>query len=134
MTNPLVNVFLEGAADKGLTLEQNKLTSLEYTDLKYGDYRLHIQILDKSSGKVYQDESFRIIKKPMFQELLIVRILAGVLVALLAGFIVWRVMTGTVISRQYEQIRRAKEEDEPRKKPSVPIPQSRDSWQTCPTR
>ncbi len=112
MTNPLINVYLEGAADNGITADQNKLTSLEYTDLKYGDYTLHIQVLDRSSQKVYQDETFRIIKKPMFMELLIVRILAAVLVALLAGFIVWRVMTGTVISRQYEQIRKAKEEAE----------------------
>ncbi len=112
MTNPLINVFLEGAGDSGITVEQNKLSSLEYTDLGYGNYTLHIQVLDKSSKKVYQDESFRIIKKPMFRELLIVRILAAVLVALLAGFVVWRVMTGTVISRQYEQIRRAKEEAE----------------------
>ncbi len=112
MTNPLINVYLEGAADNGITADQNKLTSLEYTDLKYGDYTLHIQVLDRSSQKVYQDETFRIIKKPMFMELLIVRIMAAVLVALLAGFIVWRVMTGTVISRQYEQIRKAKEEAE----------------------
>ena len=112
MSNPLVNVYLEGAGDQGITAEQNRLTSLEYTDLKYGDYKLHIRILDQSSNRVYQDDVFNIVKKPMLSELLIVRLLGALLVALLAGFIVWRVMTGTIITRQYEQIRRAKEEAE----------------------
>ncbi|MCR5688304.1 MAG: response regulator [Lachnospiraceae bacterium] len=112
MTNPLINVYLEGSEDEGITAEQNKLTKLEFTDLKYGDYTLHIRVLDKSTGKPHQDERFRIVKKPMASELLIVRILGAVLVALLAGLAVWRVLTGTVITKQYEQIRRAKEDAE----------------------
>ncbi len=112
MTNPLINIYLEGYENAGITTEQDKLSSLEFTDLKYGDYTLHIQVLDKSTNSAYQDETFRIVKKPMLSELLIVRILGAVFVALFAGFIVWRFLSGTVISKQYDQIKKAKEEAE----------------------
>ena len=110
MTNPLINVFLDGAEDTGITVEQKELTALEYTDLKYGNYTLHIQVLDKTSKEAFQDATFRIVKKPMFFERLAVRILGIALLVIAAGLIVWRVLAGTIIRRQYEQIRIAKEE------------------------
>ena len=112
MTNPTVHVFLEGADDSGITADQSNLTTLEYTGLSYGSYDLHIQILDQTTNKVYQDETFPIEKEPRIIELLIVRFLLLLLLALTAGFIVWRFMTGTIIRRQYEQIRQAKDEAE----------------------
>lgn len=112
MTNPTVHVYLEGTEDPGITEEQSALTPLEYTGLSYGDYQLHIEVLDLSSGEIYQDDAFRIVKQPRILELLAVRILLIALLALLVGFIVWRVMTGTVIRRQYNEIRQAKDEAE----------------------
>ncbi len=112
MNNPTVDIFLEGAKESGITTDLKSMTSLEYTGLSYGDYNLHIRILDKTTHNVIQDEVFHVVKKPRFTELLIVRVLGALLVAALAGFIVWRVLSGTVITKQYEQIRRAKEEAE----------------------
>ena len=112
MTNPTVHVYLEGSGDDGITAEQSRLTPLEYTGLKYGNYMLHIEILDLSTGEVIQDEVFSIIKKPRFYELLIFRILLIACIAIAAGIIVWRVMTGTIIRRQYDEIRKAKDEAE----------------------
>ncbi|SCY59610.1 Signal transduction histidine kinase [Lachnospiraceae bacterium XBB2008] len=112
MSNPTVRVFLEGSGDSGVTGELSRLKSLEYTGLNYGTYDMHIQILDGSTGAVYQDDIYRIVKKPKLLELLAVRILLMILFAGLAGLIVWRIMTGTVIRKQYEQIRVAKEEAE----------------------
>ncbi|MBE5924666.1 MAG: response regulator [Lachnospiraceae bacterium] len=112
MTNPTVKVFLEGTKDPGITALQSNLSSLEYTGLAYGDYVLHVQILDGSTMEVCQDETFNIVKKPKIMELLAVRIILLALLALIVGLIVWRVMTGTVIRRQYEEIRQAKEEAE----------------------
>ncbi len=57
LSNPTVHVFLEGANDDGITVEQNKITPLEYTELGYGNYVLHIQIMDRSTGKMISDES-----------------------------------------------------------------------------
>ncbi len=110
LTNPLVRVYLEGAEDDGNTDMQSRLASLEYTDLRYGDYVLHIQILDKSTNEVVLDNAFNIIKKPKFFELMSVRIVLILLLAAVAGVIVWRVMTGTVIRKQYIELQEARDE------------------------
>ena len=110
MTNPTVHIFLEGSGDDGITVMQNKLSTLEYTGLSYGRYLLHIQVLDMSTGQVLQDDIYNIEKKPRPTELLAVRILLLALLALVAGFVVWRTMKGTVIRRQYDEIRQARDE------------------------
>ncbi len=112
MTNPQIRVYLEGSGDSGMTTEQSRLTSLEYTKLGYGDYSLHIQVLDQSTGAVIQDEVFPIEKIPRVTELPFVQVLLLALFAGGAGFIVWRIMTGTIIRRQYEEIRQARDEAE----------------------
>ncbi|MBO7401506.1 MAG: response regulator, partial [Lachnospiraceae bacterium] len=112
MTNPVVRVFLEGANDEGITASLNRLTALEYTDLPYGNYTLHIQILGRGTGDVVSDNTFGFRKEPKPFELITVRILIALLVIALAGIIVWRIMNGTIIRRQYAQIQEAKEEAE----------------------
>jgi len=110
LSNPTIHIFLEGADDEGLTSFQRGLGYLEYTNLPYGHYKLHIQILNNNDGSVLRDEIFMIYKKPRIMELLFVRILIGILGALLVGFLVWRFMQSTIIRRQYEEIRIAKDE------------------------
>ncbi|MCR4807149.1 MAG: response regulator [Lachnospiraceae bacterium] len=112
MTNPEIRVFLDGADDDGITAPLSSLTPLEYTGLGYGTYTLHVQILSTVSREVIQDDTFKIVKKPRVMELLVVRILLLFLLALAAGLIVWRVMKGTVIRQQYDQIRSARDEAE----------------------
>ncbi|MBO4678753.1 MAG: hybrid sensor histidine kinase/response regulator, partial [Lachnospiraceae bacterium] len=112
MLNPTVRIFLEGEKDEGIKTTKSNLTSLEYTGLSYGNYTLHIQILDKITEEVLQDNTYKIVKEPRVTELLLIRILIGAVVVGLAGFIVWRVMRSTVVNKQYEEIRIAKEEAE----------------------
>ena len=112
MSNPLIKVFLEGYGDTGITMHKNNISALEYTRLSYGDYKLHIQVLDSDDKSVLIDETFGILKKPSITELFIFRILLLAFLIVAAGFIVWRVMKSTVISRQYAEIRHAKEEAE----------------------
>ena len=112
MSNPTIHMFLEGHKDLGITATQNKLTALEYTHLKYGNYDLHIQVIDPVNGEVYQDEIFEIVKKPRFMELMAMRIVLAGVGAMIIGLIVWRVMSGTIIRKQYAEIRLAKEEAE----------------------
>jgi len=111
MANPMVKVYLEGSGVDGVTAPRSDLAPLEFTGLKYGNHLLHIQILD-DKGEIIQDETFKFYKQPQLLELLIVRILLLALLALVAGLIVWRIMTGTVIRRQYVQIQQAKDEAE----------------------
>lgn len=112
MTDPMVHAYLEGNDDGGITATQSSIPTLEYTGLGYGDYVLHVQIVDDANGSLLQDDSYMITKKPQLYELMAVRILLVAFLAALAGLIVWRVLTGTVIRKQYEQIRQAKDEAE----------------------
>ena len=112
MSNPTIRMFLEGKEDSGITAQQNSLTSLEYTGLDYGNYTLHIQVLNKATEEILQDDTFVLIKKPRLFELLVVRIFLLLLLAAVTGIFVWRIMTGTVIRRQYEEIQQAKDEAE----------------------
>ncbi len=111
LTNPLVQVFIEGEEDDGIVALKNELTALEYTRLKYGNYTLHIRAVD-NEGKELIDDIYQIVKKPRFTELAIFQILIILLAAAVAGILVWRIMNGTIIRRQYDEIRNAKEEAE----------------------
>ncbi len=112
MSNPMIRMYFEGDQDAGITAHRNKLTALEYTSLPYGNYVLHIQILNDKNEDILQEATFNIIKKPRIYELLITKILFVLMFAALAGILVWRVMTGTIIRKQYDQIRKAKDDAE----------------------
>ncbi|MBP3784014.1 MAG: response regulator [Butyrivibrio sp.] len=112
MTNPTVHVYLEGGKDEGVTAPQNKLPYIEYTGLNYGNYVLHVQTLNSGNGNVLSDTTFNIKKEPHFYELTLIRVLFIALIAAIVGIVVWRVMSGTVIRKQYIEIQEAKEEAE----------------------
>ena len=112
MSDPMVSVYLEGTDDEGIYSKRSDLSALEYTGLAYGNYKLHIKVMDENGTDPVIDEVFRIVKQPRLMELIAVRVLFMMLLALLAGFIVWRIMKGTIIRRQYDEIRQAKDEAE----------------------
>lgn len=112
MTNPLVRVFLENSADPGFTIHRESMSTLEFTGMRYGNYTLHIQILDESTSEVLIDDTYKLVKQPMFFERTLVRVVLLILLAVFAGFVVWRVMTWTIIRRQYDEIQAAKDEAE----------------------
>ena len=111
LENPTVCVFFEEKKADGITTTRDHLTSLEYTRLPYGKYTLHIQVLDHE-GTELVDNIYQIVKKPQFWELGVFQAAVVLLSVVLVGVIVWRVMTGTIIRRQYQEIRQAKEEAE----------------------
>ncbi|WP_408071714.1 ATP-binding protein [Butyrivibrio sp. JL13D10] len=112
MMNPLIRMYLEGSEDTGIILPRSELKALEYTALPYGNYKLHIQILGDNDSDIMEEAIFDIVKKPRFVELFLFRIMVFMVVALLVGFIVYEVMKTTVISRQYREIRQARDEAE----------------------
>ncbi|MCR4735587.1 MAG: hybrid sensor histidine kinase/response regulator [Treponema sp.] len=112
MANPMVHFYLEGAKDDGITVNRNALSALEYNELAYGNYTLHIQILNHAKNQITLDNSFEIIKKPHVTELLFIRLLIISFLVIFVAFIVWRIMKSTIISKQYVQIQQAKEEAE----------------------
>ncbi len=112
LANPTVRIFMEGEENDGIEVKRDLLPPLEYTGMKYGEHILHIQILDSDEKKIVLDNVFTIVKEPKLSELLLVRVLLFLFTAMAAGFIVWHIMKNTVISRQLEEIRQAKEEAE----------------------
>jgi len=110
ISDPLVRMYLDGNDDEGITANQSRITPLEYTGLKYGNYTLHIQILDSRSHEVLSEKRFIVVKEPGFFERIAVR-LFFMLVALAAiGVFVWRFMTTTVIRKQYDELQKARDE------------------------
>lgn len=110
--NPVVQVYLEGEEDEGITVSRSDLMPLDYTKLGYGRYKLYISVLDFSKKYEVLRESFTIEKKPKFFENPFVRILIFLAVVGFTGGSVWAVMNATVINRQYKEIKKAKEEAE----------------------
>ncbi len=111
LSNPTVRVFLEGKEKDGITTDRDNLGSLEYTGLQYGTYTLHVQVLN-DNGKKILDDTYQIVKKPRLLEIHAIRVLIFILVIIMTGFIVWRVLRGTIIRRQFDEIRLAKDEAE----------------------
>ncbi len=112
LSNPLIHMYLDGAEDEGVTVYQNALTPLTYTNLPYGAYTLHIQVLDSTEYTVLRDETFPIYKAPRWTELPIFQVIGIILVVVLVSLFVWWVLRSTIIRRQYAEIRAAKEEAE----------------------
>ncbi len=112
MYDPMVHIFLDGDNASGITTRQSRLSALEFTGLHYGDYKLHVQIVDETGTVVLQEAVYNFTKMPKFFELLGVRILLVALLIVISGITVWRVMNGTIVRKQYLEIQQAKEEAE----------------------
>ena len=112
LLNPTVCLFMEGKEEEGVVMDRSALTPLEYTGLQYGDYTLHIQVFSDEDAEPLLDDTYQIVKQPRVMELPVVRVLLVLLVAIGAGLIVWRVMKSTIVRRQYQEIRQAKEDAE----------------------
>ncbi|WP_026651651.1 diguanylate cyclase domain-containing protein [Butyrivibrio proteoclasticus] len=68
LSNPLLHIYLEGAEDEGVTCYQNELQSLSFTNLPFGEYTLHVQVLDATGTVVQRDEKFPVIKESQLFE------------------------------------------------------------------
>ncbi len=112
LTNPQVQVYMEGKEDEGLKVSRGNLQPLEYTGLSYGSYKLHIRVLDSAGQNELLDQVYSISKKPRLAEMPAIKLLIFTAVAMISGIIVWRVLKSTIINSQYAEIRQAKEEAE----------------------
>ena len=110
LSNPMIRVYLDGSGYEGITSYFSDLTDLEFTGLSYGTHMLHIQVLDNTGETVMQEEQFTIDKQPRIMEMPAVRLLLIALIALIAGFIVWRFLKKTVIRKQYLELQEARKE------------------------
>ncbi|MCR5468012.1 MAG: response regulator [Lachnospiraceae bacterium] len=112
MSNPLVHVYMDGSDDEGITAYARELSDLEYTNLKYGNYTLHIQVMSNADGSMVRDDTVRISKQPRFFEMAVTKIIIVAIAIAVTGILVWSILTGTVIRKQYALIQEAKDEAE----------------------
>ena len=68
LANPLLRVYLEGSGDDGIVYYQKEKQSLSYMSLPYGNYKLHIQVLDVSGKNVQREEVFEVEKESQIFE------------------------------------------------------------------
>ncbi len=112
LLNPEVRLYLEGQEEQGISVLRSDLQPLEYTGLSFGNYDLHIRVMDNSGKTELFSTVFHIVKDPKILEMPAIRFGIFLIVILITGFIVWRVMKSTVIRRQYDEIRQARDEAE----------------------
>ncbi len=112
LTDPPVKIYMEGNEEDEFMTPRSKLQDIEYTGMSSGNHELHIQVLDHTKKNVVLEETVNIYKKARFYDLWIVRILTTILIAFFAGLMVWRFMKSTVIRRQYDEIRQARDDAE----------------------
>jgi signal transduction histidine kinase/ligand-binding sensor domain-containing protein/CheY-like chemotaxis protein/HPt (histidine-containing phosphotransfer) domain-containing protein len=112
LVDPYVHVFMEGNEDDAALVTRSNLTAMEYTGMKHGNYNLHIQVLAGTNTQAIVDETYVIVKQPKISELIWFRIMGFVLIAAITGLGVWLVMKSTVIRKQYDQIKQARDDAE----------------------
>ena len=110
LVDPQVHIFMEGNEDDAIWVNKSRISTLEYTGMNPGNYTLHIQVLSGNNTEAMLDQTYQIIKQPRLWQLTIVRVFAIVLTVALTGFFVWRLMVGTVIKRQIDEIRQARDD------------------------
>ncbi len=112
LSDPMVRIYMEGDEDDQLLVHRSEIPDLEYTGMKHGDYKLHIEVLDRNKRDVVLESVCSITKKPTILELFVVRVMLVIMVALFGGFLVWRFMKNTVIRKQYDEISKARDDAE----------------------
>lgn len=108
--NPQVNYYLEGFDNEPYSVKRSELSEINYTNLPGGKYRFVINL--DNDLDAHEDYSIIINKHMSLLEYRWIQIFIFVAVALVIAYSVWKLMHITIISRQYEQIRIAKEDAE----------------------
>ena len=91
LSNPLLHIFLEGTDDEGITCYQKNMQSLTYTNLPFGDYKLHVQVLDTAGKQVIREEVFKVTKESQLYERRYFKLYLFVVGFLLVAYIGWAI-------------------------------------------
>ncbi|MBO4374090.1 MAG: response regulator [Lachnospiraceae bacterium] len=113
ISDPLVGIRLEGIDPEPRIMRQSELESIYYPSLPYGRHRLIVQVLDDSGRNVLKEMVFLIYKDAKLYEHTYFKIYLAVNLTILLVIIVWmlsKMGNMAIISRQYDQIREAKED------------------------
>ena len=104
LLNPQVTYYLDGFEQERVTVRRSELVPVDYTNLKGGDYRFVMQLIDSADG-AGRELSVPIVKEKAIHELLwyqILRVLLGALLIALALRLYFQRKTKALIKKQEE--------------------------------
>ena len=115
-TNPLVRYYIEGMEDE-TTVEgrQRSIPDLTLSSLKYGDYDVHVQLLDEHTREVISDYVYTLHKDSLLYERPYFRTYTMAVGFLFIFFLAWMFANFrnlSTIESQYEEILQARDEAE----------------------
>ncbi|MGN0346494.1 MAG: response regulator, partial [Lachnospiraceae bacterium] len=113
LANPLLHIYLEGFKDQGITAYQNEISAITYTNIPYGNYTLHIQVLDELSRDVIKEITVPIFKDARFYEHTFFKIYFIIVMCFIVIFFTWLFAKyGSIetIKKQNQQLSKAKDE------------------------
>lgn len=113
LNDPELYIFLEGFEEKGMYVNQSGLDEVSFTNIPYGSYYFHLQVIDPNSGEPALEKVYLVEKEAQFFEQPVFKIYLAIVAIGAAVFITWvitKIGNIGVIKRQYEEIRAAKEE------------------------
>ena len=93
LSNPLVHYYLEGSDDEGLTLFQDEIQPLSFTNLSHGEYKFHIEIIDSATGKIMKERVFDVTKESRMYERTYFQIYLYIVSVFIVMYIVWLFVT-----------------------------------------
>ncbi len=106
MTNPLVHYYLEGTGDPGVTCYQDEITPLSFTNLPYGKYKFHIEILNDMTGEVVRDEVIDVEKEAQMYESPIFLLYLSFVNSLILAYFIWLFIEIRRRNRRIRKLRR----------------------------
>ena len=112
LLNPVVHIYMDDDVEEGITVHRNDLQSLEYTSLRYGKHTLHIEVYGSKGQNEIISEEFLFERKAKLLELSSIRFIIFVLIVFLTAVVMWNIVKNTVIKKQYDEIRQARDDAE----------------------
>lgn len=115
LSNPLIHMYLEGFDISGITEYQNDVKPVSFTNLPFGTYKFHVQVLDELTMEVVNENVITIEKEAQFFEHTIFKVYLGFVICFTIIFFTWLLAkygSLNVIRTQYREIELAKEDAE----------------------
>ena len=97
LSNPLLHIYLNGADDEGIIVDQRNLTNLTFTNLPNGEYELCVDVLDSSGKNVSRHIAYPVIKEAQLYETRPFQVYFIVVVTAFVGYI-GAVITSIIMS------------------------------------
>ncbi len=89
LSNPLLHIYLEGSGDDGVYCLQKEIQSLSYMNLPYGEYTLHVDVMDIAGNTITKSATFSIVKESQIFERMYFKVYLITVCVLFVLFIGW---------------------------------------------